>query len=577
MATRLWRLCVLIVLGFFGALLLAAPWGGHPLGATLGAPHPVAAAPALQSGDPVIVAAGDISNCSNVEDWETAYLLDGIEGTVLALGDNAYEVGSLEEYQACYEPTWGRHKERTRPVPGNHEYGAGNATGYFTYFGDAATPLEPGCTTGCKGYYSFNLGAWHLVALNSEIDVGPGSAQEQWLRADLAANPTACILAYWHRPRFSSGDHGNSPGFQALWQALYDYGADVVLVGHDHDYERFGLQNPAGQADPGRGIRQFVVGTGGATLRDYTFIQPNSEVRNSETFGVLKMTLHPTSYDWEFIPIARQTFRDAGSDTCVTLGAAPPPPAPAATALTSAPAATTPAVTAPAATPAPVTVQVPAGGANYTIQSGDTLSLIAARHGLAWPQIAAANSLSETSILQIGQVIRLPGVQATITPAATIAQGSTATPVSTAATTTTVAAAPAAVGGAVAPAAAGSYTVQAGDTLWSIALRNNTTWQALAAANGMTESTPLLVGRQLVLPGGAAAPPAAPAVAVQLTPLATPAATLPGAGPQLYTVASGDTLITIGARYGVNWRQLLQLNGLTENSILQVGQQIRLR
>jgi LysM repeat protein len=551
----------------------------------------------VQSTDPVIIAAGDIARCGSVEQWETASLLDGIEGAILTLGDNAYEVASLQELNDCYGPTWGRHKARTRPAIGNHEYGAGNPIGYFTYFGDAATPLEPGCTNECKGYYSFDIGAWHLIALNSEIAAHAGSDQEQWLRADLAAHPTTCTLAYWHRPRFSSGDHGNNPQLHDLWQALYDYGADVVLTGHDHNYERFAPQNPHAQPDPGRGIRQFVVGTGGATLRDFTFIQPNSEARNSETWGVLKMTLHPTSYDWEFIPIARQTFRDASSDSCVTVDGAPPAPPPAATTIATTPTATSPAASSPAAaTPVPVTVQAPAGGANYTIQSGDTLSSIAARHGLAWPQLAAANGLSETSILQVGQIIRLPGVQTTSAPSTASTQINILTPVSTAVTnapvttttttTTTLATTGTTPGGATAPAAAntattataaGSYTVQAGDTLWSIAVRNNTTWQALAAANGMSESTPLQVGRQLVIPGGAAAPQSVPAVAIQPTPVATPAPAVGGVGPQFHTVASGDTLITIGARYGVDWRQLQQLNGLAESSILQVGQQIRLQ
>jgi len=207
---------------------------------------------------------------------------------------------------------------------GNHDYHTVGASGYYTYFGAAASPLDTNCTSDCKGYYSYNLGAWHIIALNSEIDHAAGSVQEQWLRADLAGNQNMCTLAYWHKPRFSSGtSHGNNSSFQPFWQALYDYGADVVLNGHDHEYERFAPQSPTGQADPTRGIREFIVGTGGAGLYSFSTIQPNSEVRNNTTYGVLKLTLHATSYDWQFVPIAGQTFTDVGSGNCVNAGSAP--------------------------------------------------------------------------------------------------------------------------------------------------------------------------------------------------------------------------------------------------------------
>jgi hypothetical protein len=288
-----------------------------------------------QTADPVFVGAGDIANCSG-EGESTAQLLDNIAGTVFTLGDNVYPDGTLTQFTDCYGPTWGRHKNRTRPSPGNHDYHTAGAAGYYTYFGAAASPLDNNCTSDCKGYYSYNLGAWHIIALNSEITQNAGSAQEQWLRADLAANPNMCTLAYWHKPRFSSGQHGNNSGSQALWQALYDYGADVVLNGHDHTYERFALQNPSGQADPTRGIREFIAGTGGAGLYPFPNIQPNSEVRNNTAHGVLKLTLHATSYNWEFIPIAGQTFTDAGSGNCVNAGPTPtltrtPTPGPTAT------------------------------------------------------------------------------------------------------------------------------------------------------------------------------------------------------------------------------------------------------
>ncbi len=275
--------------------------------ATLTTPNPPPTPP--PSSDPVLVGAGDIASCQSRGDEATAELLDRIAGTVFTLGDNVYNSGTTAEFANCYEPSWGRHKSRTRPSPGNHDYVTRDAAPYFAYFG--ANAGEPG-----KGYYSYNLGAWHIIALNSEIQVDAGSAQEQWLRADLAANRTTCTLAYWHKPRFSSGPHGNNPRFDALWQALYQFDADLVLSGHDHNYERFAPQTPAGVADAARGIREFIVGTGGAGLYPIVTIRPNSEVRNARTWGVLKLTLHATSYDWEFVPVAGRTFTDAGSGNC---------------------------------------------------------------------------------------------------------------------------------------------------------------------------------------------------------------------------------------------------------------------
>ena len=290
----------------------------------LGYPGSIPNAALAQSSDPVFVGAGDITNCSRSQDEETAKLLDNISGTVFTLGDNAYPDGTASQFTNCYGPTWGRHKSRTRPIPGNHDYHVSGAAGYYGYFGSAASPLDNNCTSNCKGYYSYNLGAWHIIALNSEISQAAGSAQEQWLRADLAANSSVCTLAYWHKPRFSSGQHGNNAASQALWQALYDDRADVILNGHDHTYERFAPQNPNAQADP-NGIREFVAGTGGAGLYPFPTIQPNSQVRNNTTYGVLKLTLHATSYNWEFIPIAGQTFTDSGSSNCVGGGTNPTP------------------------------------------------------------------------------------------------------------------------------------------------------------------------------------------------------------------------------------------------------------
>jgi len=276
-----------------------------------------------QVAEATLIGASDIASCSYDRDESTAQLLDVIPGTVVTMGDNVYPSGSPDQFNNCYESTWGRHKDRTRPSPGNHGYGTAGAAGYYTYFGAAASPLEPNCTSNCKGYYSYDLGAWHIIALNSEIALGAGSPQEQWLRADLAANPNSCTLAYWHKPRFSSGTHGNNASLQAIWQALYDFGADVVLNGHDHTYERFAPQSPTGQAEPTRGIRQFVVGTGGASLYSFPSIRPNSEMRNNTAWGVLRLTLRLTGYDWEFVPIAGQTFTDTGSADCVTSGPTP--------------------------------------------------------------------------------------------------------------------------------------------------------------------------------------------------------------------------------------------------------------
>jgi hypothetical protein len=265
------------------------------------------------TSDPVLVGAGDIAGCSTSGDETTATILDTIQGTVITLGDNAYDSGTASEYTNCYDPSWGRNKARTHPAVGNHEYLTTGAAGYFGYFGAAA-----GDST--RGYYSYNLGAWHIIVINSNCaPVGgcqTGSPQEKWLRADLAANPAACTLAYWHHPRFSSGQHGSNTFMQPIWQALYDAGADVVLNGHDHIYERFAPQDPSGQADPARGIREFVVGTGGRSHYTIGTAITNSEVRNRDTFGVLKMTLHTNSYDWTFVPEAGKTFTDSGSATC---------------------------------------------------------------------------------------------------------------------------------------------------------------------------------------------------------------------------------------------------------------------
>ena len=257
----------------------------------------------------VLVGAGDIADCGSSGAEATAALLDAIPGTVFTAGDNAYSSGTASEYANCYDPTWGRHKARTRPAPGNHEYNTSDAAPYYAYFGANAGPSG-------RGYYSYDLGDWHLISLNSNIDMSAGSAQELWLRADLAATTKTCVLAYWHHPRFSSGSHGSSTESQPLWQALYDYNADVVVVGHDHNYQRFAPQTPSGAPDPVRGMREFVAGTGGRS--HYSFSTPiaNTEAYNTDTWGVLKLTLDAASYSWEFIPITGGTYRDSGTGAC---------------------------------------------------------------------------------------------------------------------------------------------------------------------------------------------------------------------------------------------------------------------
>lgn len=262
----------------------------------------------------VLVGAGDIADCADLSGAEaTAKLLAKIPGTVMAVGDLAYPDGSAQNF-TCYDKTWGKEKGRTRPAPGNHEFHSTGATFYFQYFGAAAGDAS-------KGYYSYELGSWHIIVLNSEcVNVGgcdTGSAQEKWLRQDLAAHPSACTLAYFHKPLFSSGGaHGDDLTVKPLWDALYQGGADVVVNGHDHDYERFAPQTPDAKPDPARGIREFVAGTGGKNHRPFGAPHANSEVRNADTFGVLKLTLLNEKYEWEFVPVKDGTFQDSGEGAC---------------------------------------------------------------------------------------------------------------------------------------------------------------------------------------------------------------------------------------------------------------------
>jgi hypothetical protein len=289
--------------------------------------------------DPVIAAAGDIA-CGTgdggvqpgvaCEQQSTSNLLSGGGLTaVLTLGDDQYEQGTLSDFINYFNPTWGRFKSIMRSVPGNHEYNdpAGGAAGYFDYFDGVGNATGP---EGARslGYYSFDIGSWHIIAVNSNCSsstggwkpggCAAGSTQEEWVRSDLAAHRTACTLAFWHHPLYSSSSQpdGASPFMSAIWADLANAHADIVLNGHAHNYERFALQNATGALDAQGGLREFVVGTGGRNLYPFATVQPNSQVRNSSTFGVLRLTLHPQSYDWQFQPTPGGTFTDAGSQQC---------------------------------------------------------------------------------------------------------------------------------------------------------------------------------------------------------------------------------------------------------------------
>lgn len=265
--------------------------------------------PAAPGDSVVVLAAGDIASCSTPGDERTAALLDTIPGLVLAMGDNAYFDGSEAEYRECYTPTWGRHLERTRAVPGNHDYHTPGAAAFHAYFGERAGPDG-------RGYYGFDLGAWHVVMLDTSAPMAAGSAQERWLRDDLAAHPTRCTLAVLHHPRFSSGLHGNNSAVIPLWRALYEAGVDLVLSGHDHVYERFLRLTPDGRPDPERGIRSFVVGTGGAHQVGFFRRSRGSEVRYDGDWGVLKLTLRADRYEWEFVTATAGRALDHGEDPC---------------------------------------------------------------------------------------------------------------------------------------------------------------------------------------------------------------------------------------------------------------------
>ncbi len=266
------------------------------------------------TADPVLVGAGDIAVCGGQGAVATARLVERLPGTVFADGDLAYDSGTADEFSKCYDPTWGAFASRTRPVPGNHDWGTGSLSGYLGYWGTGAV----GPTGG--SWYSFDLGAWHVVVLDADCGrdavrgCGARSPQLTWLTADLAASSATCTLALWHQPRFSSGQHGDDRAVAPFWDALWAAGAEIVVNGHDHDYERFAPQDPAGRSTE-VGIREFVVGTGGAPLRGFRTARANSVTRIATTWGVLALTLHADSYDWRFIGVDEAVL-DAGHGVC---------------------------------------------------------------------------------------------------------------------------------------------------------------------------------------------------------------------------------------------------------------------
>jgi hypothetical protein len=280
----------------------AAPTGSRSPGPT-----------AVASGDPILVGAGDIGNCASDGDEATGALLDGIGGTVFTAGDNAYPSGSAQDFRDCYGSAWGRQLQRTRPAPGNHDWVTGGLAGYRGYFGAAAQGPDG------SSWYSYDLGAWHVIVLDSSCakvgGCGAASPQGTWLAADLAADHPTCTLAIFHHPRFSSGEHGNQKAMDAFWRPLYAAGVDLIVNGHDHDYERFAPQDPGARLDDAQGIREFVVGTGGTGFRGFGGTAANSDLRIASVYGVLALTLHPAAYDWVFIGAGNE-LRDRGTASC---------------------------------------------------------------------------------------------------------------------------------------------------------------------------------------------------------------------------------------------------------------------
>ena len=297
-----------LLIGLVCLAVAACPGANAPTQPT--GNSPVNNAPSENQETVTLVGAGDMVSCPNNKGAEaTAKILDGIDGVVFTTGDNVYETGTAAEFATCYEPTWGRHKARTRPSPGNHDYYTAGATGYYDYFGAAAGPSG-------RGYYSYDHGSWKVLSLNSNVPAGPGSPQALWVQQELQNSRARCTVAYWHHPALSSGFEGDMPQMRHIWQVLYDNRVELVLTGHSHNYERLAPQDPSGNRDDQRGIRQFVVGTGGNDFTAMWRISPNSETINENAHGVLKLTLGPGTYAWEFLSVAGRSYRDSGTGMC---------------------------------------------------------------------------------------------------------------------------------------------------------------------------------------------------------------------------------------------------------------------
>jgi hypothetical protein len=266
------------------------------------------------AGDAVLVGAGDIAGCDWETDEATATLLDDLDGTIFTTGDNVYPFGTAASYRECFEPAWGRHLERIRPAAGNHDWETGTLEAYLDYFGAAAV------NDAGDPWYAYDLGTWRVIVLDSDCAAvdgcGPDSAQGRWLADELASTSTRCTMAIWHHPRYSSGFHGDDVAVQPFWEALHAAGADVIVNGHDHDYERFAPMAPDGSEDRTRGLRQFIVGTGGVPLREFEAPKPNSELRLAVTHGVIAFTLKDGGYEWSWIPVEGGDVTDRGSATC---------------------------------------------------------------------------------------------------------------------------------------------------------------------------------------------------------------------------------------------------------------------
>lgn len=281
--------------------------------------HPVRAKAGQAARSFTVYAAGDIADCrkeaapdsmaARTADLVAAGLAKDSKALAITLGDNTYPVGRPEEFDRCYEPTWGRFKARTLPAPGNHDYAMPKALGYYNYFGELAGPER-------RGYYAIQRGGWQIIALNSNLDPSQMQPQLDWLKQLLSSNKQRCTLAFWHHPLVSSGGHGNNEIMQAAWKMLSEAKADIVLASHDHDYERLAPLDANGERDEQDGIRSFVVGTGGARLTPMFLPRPATEIRDNTTFGVLKLSLHEKSYEWEFLPVAGQSFSDKGQGVC---------------------------------------------------------------------------------------------------------------------------------------------------------------------------------------------------------------------------------------------------------------------